>query len=322
MWSHPFPYGDGTAFYSIEDASQIGQRFPMSGPILVPPSGDGPPDLIFVPKQPMFPLDTFTFHSREHLHEGPSTLSDTDEELVPAPYVAAHWDLVDRADGLRVSAFGRYALAHAELGASQRFREVDRTHTFTYDEYPSPLPLPAPPYTTGPPFLPLWLIYSNEDTLMAWGPDPLFPPTMDPRHNVSDRGIVGLARADLDVFLHEFALGVECSYEVMDRVRIGALAGPVLGIADWDYDYTTRWSDEATGAPLGSLGYSTSDEDVLFGATIEGTVSVDLDSEGRLFVEAGAGYVWYEELDVALGQAETELDLSSFVASLGVGVRL
>ena len=334
LWSHPFPFGDGTALFRVDDPSQIGQRFPDGpfpiGPIIIPgpiiivnPLEEGDQFPFRRPVPPMLPLDTVTFHSREHLYEGPTTISDTDEEVVAAPFVAAHWDLVDRADGLRISAFGRYALAHAELGASERFRELDRAHTFTYDEWP---PRGGPdPEVDSMPMLPLlsdWIIYSNEDNLMYWGPNPAYPPTMDPRHSVSESRVSGLARTDLDLFLHEFALGIEFAYELTDRVHVGGLAGPVLGVADWDYEYTTQWSDEATGAPLGKWGYSKSDEDLLWGATVEGTVAVDLDSEGRLFVEAGAGYVWYEALDVVVGQAETELDLSSFVASLGVGIRL
>lgn len=137
-------------------------------------------------------------------------------------------------------------------------------------------------------------------------------------HRISDRPLATLtavSSVDLDVDAHVFPLLLEVRREISPGTFFSAGAGPTLNVISHDFENRTDWY--LNGAPLATVGDSESGTDLVMGASVRTALSVVLDDEGSLLFEVGGGYDWVPTRTVVAGNAVAEIDLGSWVGTLG-----
>lgn len=299
FWS----YVDGTAFFSVEEPGQLGH--------------DGS-------------YQTVTYHSRRYsyrMEREDTPERQNEDDWLGFPFLQVSRELIRHAR-FAVSFMGRYSAGCHEYGfgwrrvARQTVIERRVTHMFTYEIDPISDPLPDPPFSA-PDDGSFWVIYDADDYNSFWGPS---PPAQDPRQSRAGRRravaeFLGEARTDLDVFVHQLRAAVACDIEIAKQGMISLSAGPTLNIVDWDFTLDTRWCAAASGETLVSESVRNDDTDLIPGLEAELGATLFL---GRTdwFLQASVGYEWAPQLDMCVGTAKAQLDLSGYSATLGLGLNL
>jgi len=133
-------------------------------------------------------------------------------------------------------------------------------------------------------------------------------------------GLSTLTRSNLDLSMHELALGFEYQRKVCERVHVTVAAGPTFNLFDYDYDSTTKLI--AGQRVVKKSRTSNDDQAFRIGAVGQVGVKVDLDSKKRTFVELFGRYNWVDGLTVGAKNAHVSVDANSFSGGIGFGVNL
>jgi hypothetical protein len=265
---------DGTAFGTIQSASQVFNTGRIDG------NGD--------------PIFGARFRGAEA-----SSVTVPDEETSVGPYLQLTYSLLER-DGLLLNAVTGWSWVRFGLGSGNQL--IRDEHTYTYDTT-LVTPLPTFPFTdpASPAGNGNFIIDPNNPAIAGLG--------LDPRDQIT---AVGVARADLDVDLHEIPLGLEFGQE-FGKLDVLLTAGLTLNVIAFDLNSqfasgtdVQRWRNEGNeikaGGYLGLVG------------------RYPLCASGKVFAEARGSYRWVDSTEVSAGFATAEIDPSSWEGGLGIGI--
>ena len=124
-----------------------------------------------------------------------------------------------------------------------------------------------------------------------------------------------------DLNLHELALGAESEVELLSCLQLAVSGGLLLGVADWSASDSTQWTESDDDTLLLWADRQDSGRDFVVGATADLRLRWAPSSQSPWFIEAGGGYVWYEDLDISGSPIAATVDLTSITATIGIGLR-
>lgn len=274
-----------------------------------------------------------TFHSSGTTFDYPdllqaNPLSVDDSEVIVSPFLEFQRNLFEEG-GLFVDFVVGWSYLESELGGGPRTiatrtiteRRTESQYTYLY----------SLPSASAPPGFPL--VYSNAqingiiydaDDYNAFGgfgpgdPEYVMNPQTLAAHQVSNRPVATLtavSSVDLDVDAHIFPFLLEVRREISPGTFFSAGAGPTLNVISHDFETRTDWYLD--GTPFATVRDSNNGTDLVVGASVRTALSVVLDDEGSFLFEAGGGYDWVPTRTVVSGNAVAEIDLGSWVGTLG-----
>ena len=265
---------DGTAFGTIQSASQVFDTGRVDG------FGD--------------PIFAARFHGAEA-----SSVTVPDEETSVGPYLQITYSLAER-DGLLLNAVTGWSWVRFELGSGNQL--IRDEHTYTYDTI-LVTPLPTFPFTdpASPAGNGTFIIDADNPAIAGLG--------VAPRDQIT---AISVARADLDVAIHEVPLGLEFGQD-FGQLNLLLTAGLTLNVIAFDLNSqfasnaaVQRWRNEGNEIKAG--GYV-------------GLVGrYPLSASGKVFAEARGSYRWVDSTEVSAGFATAEIDPSSWEGGLGLGI--
>ncbi|MBT7301438.1 MAG: hypothetical protein HN849_18085 [Victivallales bacterium] len=94
-----------------------------------------------------------------------------------------------------------------------------------------------------------------------------------------------------------------------------------MGVADWSASDSTQWTESDDDTLLLWADRQDSGRDFVVGATADLRLRWAPSSQSPWFIEAGGGYVWYEDLDISGSPIAATVDLTSITATIGIGLR-
>lgn len=306
-------YGDidGTCYGTINNRSQLVQT-----------------DRPFRANEGIY-YDALSFHTtlREDITTYRATPYDgDDEETVIAPFIQARRNL-GMIRGIQYGVVAGYSLAKSELSSGMRslaMEDVNRktiTYTYTYDHVGARSGATAQnaPY----PFTDWysWTVYDPALLdLYSWSGETAVAPRQSDstsyKHLVSYEA-TGCVNSD--VMIHEIMLAPECVIDIRNRARIGLAIGPTINIVDVKTDAKRQWA-QVGGDVITSETASDESTEVKIG--IGADLSAQVDITGRVFGQVGVGYRYVPSVEVDAGFASSEVDASSFLGTIGVGITL
>ena len=124
-----------------------------------------------------------------------------------------------------------------------------------------------------------------------------------------------------DLNLHELALGAESEVELLSCLQLAVSGGLLLGVADWSASDSTQWTESDDSTLLLWADRQDSGQEFLVGATADLRLRWAPSTHSPWFIEAGGGYVWYEDLNINGSPIAATFDLTSITATLGIGLR-
>jgi hypothetical protein len=221
----------------------------------------------------------------------------SDEETSAGPYLQLSYSLIDE-DGLILNAITGWSWVRFGLSSGDQ-----PIHTYTYDTTLTGL-LPSFPHTdsASPTGNGIFIVDASNPLIAGFG--------IDPREEVNGAGI---ARATLDVDLHEIPFGLEFGRE-FGKLDMLLTAGVTLNVIDFDLNTefamkqlaVQRWNSDGSkvkaGGYLGLVG------------------RYPLCASGKVFAEARGSYRWVDSTEVSAGFATVEIDPSSWEGGMGLGI--
>lgn len=133
----------------------------------------------------------------------------------------------------------------------------------------------------------------------------------------------GWGETEVQFRRYEWFLSADVSLRPLPFWEVGLAIGPTLAVTDVEMRSRTGWQGD-NGRPIREVAsFSRSNESHLqVGAGADLRTRVQLDREGKVWVEAHGGYRWQDSLRVSGGLAEAELDASGWEAGVGFGLQL
>lgn len=122
--------------------------------------------------------------------------------------------------------------------------------------------------------------------------------------------------ASLHLQTHVIPFLFDVTWKLSPRMAAGIEAGPTLNLINHDLRSQTDWT--LNGTRIARQTDSSRGTHVAVGATVRAKLAVALTSDHRWSLEASGGYDWVPSHNVRAGPAQAEIDISSFVGSLGV----
>ncbi len=124
-----------------------------------------------------------------------------------------------------------------------------------------------------------------------------------------------------DLNLHELAIGAESEIKLQSGFRLAASGGLLLGIADWSASDSTQWVEDGDTTVLSWVDRQDSGQKFLPGATLDLRLRWVPSTRTPWFIEAAAGYVLYDDLEINGSPIAATVDLASTTATLAIGLR-
>jgi hypothetical protein len=109
---------------------------------------------------------------------------------------------------------------------------------------------------------------------------------------------------------------LDSTFHITPRFAAGIAAGPTLNVVSHHLNTQTEWL--LNGAVIQRQQDASHGTHVATGATLRGAISMALTPDSRWSLEAGFGWDWVPSHKVEAGTASAEIDLSSWVSSIGV----
>ena len=128
-------------------------------------------------------------------------------------------------------------------------------------------------------------------------------------------------RSNLDISLHELALGFELQQQLVNRVHLSLGVGPTFNLFDFDYNSKTSIFENGYSAPK-SLKVNDGGQAFRMGVVGQVGLKVDLDSKSRYFVEVFGRYNWVDTLNIGNSSSHVKVNASSFSGGVGLGINL
>ena len=133
----------------------------------------------------------------------------------------------------------------------------------------------------------------------------------------------GWGETEVQFRRYEWFLSADVSLRPLPYWEVGLAIGPTLSVTDVGLRSRTGWQGD-NGRPIREVAsFSRSNESHLqVGAGADLRTRVQLDREGKVWVEAHGGYRWQDSLRVSGGLAEAEMDASGWEAGVGFGLQM
>lgn len=300
------PGPSGIAFATVESLSQVSQ----GGNYISPLTGGLAQDV------------NVSYTSERHSNR---SFTRTDDEVTVSPYIALRYDVVQQP-GYSIGALGMYSFTWSDHNSGWRTTGTQVDNTYIYPGIvlgPAADLLPPPFDNAG--FLPgvavvvvdpaqVNQIINNANAVFGAAiPNYPFAPRKETQVTVFR------SRASVDVDLHEIVLAAEFKANLGERVELALAAGPTLNIIDWQMDSETVGT--SNGRRVFRRHYSSEDTELKIGVMTQGSVIFNLDAGKRFFLELHGGYRWVDDAHAQAGPSTAQLDLSSWTAGAGAGVR-
>ena len=214
-----------------------------------------------------------------------------------------------------------YAAANHSTGLRQVIsvfeQKVDYTYLYDYLANPSlPLSLPGPINGTDE-----FLLYTVNGLPSFFGSGYQEPrQSADPDLEANPR-FYALARADLQVSLHELPFGVETVRQV-GPVELALRSGFTLNVIDYNLTSSLAWYEEGVSSPAFAQEWRDASTPLKVGLFGGIAARLPLSEDGRIFVETSGSYRWVDPVHASAGIAEVEIDVSSWEGRIGLGIVL
>jgi hypothetical protein len=250
-------------------------------------------------------LGTVTFHSTEIAGQGLENAGDSN--LAAAPYVKGEYVLHQTREG-ELSLFGQYAyVADSDHSSGNVQGGLHGTSfQFRYDAA----------FVQSPGLAPGNVFY-NANAANAFNPQ-FSPKPTNP--SVTRSSLTVRSRASLEEGLHEITLGIGYTRRLWDRVHLSLAIGPTFNL--FDYDFESRSDLRVGGATVATSRQSQDSQAFRLGVMEQAGLVVDLDRQGRWFLEVFGRYNWVDTFKAGTNQSNVKVDASSFSGGIGLGVRL
>jgi len=250
-------------------------------------------------------LGAVTFHSTDISGEGVDVAGDTN--LAAAPYLKAEYVLHQTSAG-ELTLFGQYAyVADGDHSSGNVQGGLHGTnYEFTYNAA----------FVLSPGLSPGNVIF-NANAANAFNPE-FSPKPTSPA--ITESPVSVRSRASMDVALHEFTLAVGYTHRLWERVHLSLAIGPTFNL--FDYDYQSRSDLRIGGATVATARQSKDSQAFRMGIMEQAGVVVDLDRNGRWFLEIFGRYNWVDTFKAGTNRSNVKVDASSFAGGIGLGVRL
>jgi len=223
--------------------------------------------------------------------------------------------------GLNFLSGWSYAAANHSTGLRQVIsvfeQKVDYTYLYDYLANPGmPLSLPGPVNGTDE-----FLLYSLNGLPSFFGSGYQEPrQSADADLEASPR-FYALARADLQVSLHELPFGIETVRQV-GPVELSVRSGFTLNVIDYDLTSSLAWYEEGVSTPAFAQEWRDASTPLKVGLFGGIAARLPLSEDGRIFVETSGSYRWVDPVHASAGIAEVEIDVSSWEGRIGLGILL
>jgi hypothetical protein len=223
--------------------------------------------------------------------------------------------------GLNFLSGWSYAAANHSTGLRQVIsvfeQKVDYTYLYDYLANPGmPLSLPGPVNGTDE-----FILYSLNGLPSFFGSGYQEPrQSADPDLEASPR-FYALARADLQVSLHELPFGVETVRQV-GPVELALRSGFTLNVIDYNLTSSLAWYEEGVSTPAFAQEWRDASTPLKVGLFGGIAARLPLSQDGRIFVETSGSYRWVDPVHASAGIAEVEIDVSSWEGRIGLGILL
>lgn len=238
------------------------------------------------------------FHSASASGESNSVNTESSQAGV-SPFIKGEYTVQEFEKGC-LNVFGQYAFTHVDRSTSVNGNLNGKSYTFTYDDLPG--------------LNKQFLIFNPA----AFDSDGGFSPApKSPTRKVSK--LSSKAKADLDVNLNEFTVGLSFSRQIWDRVHLNASVGPTF---NWyDSDFHSQQSLRSGGSTVSTVKTSQSKQVFRMGVLAQVGASIDLDSRKRWTFEIFGTYNWVNPFRASTNQASVSIDPSSFGGGAGFGFK-
>jgi hypothetical protein len=124
-----------------------------------------------------------------------------------------------------------------------------------------------------------------------------------------------------DLNLHELALGIDATRRMGRQFRAALGGGLLMGLGNWTSSRTSEWTESGSTEVLAWDETFGSGQELLVGATADLRLRWEPANDSAWFIEAGAGFVWYDDLEINTSPIAADLELSSFNGMIGIGLR-
>ena len=248
-------------------------------------------------------LGTATFHSTDFSGSGLEVAGDTN--LAAAPYLKAEY-LLHECKGGELSLFGQYAYVADSDHSSGNVQGGLHGNSYEF-RYNAAFVL-SPGLTPGN-------VFFNAAAANAFNPE-FSPKPGNPTVSVSP--ITVRSHASIDLALHEFTLALGYTHRLWDRVHLTLAAGPTFNL--FDYDYHSQ-SDLRIGGSTVATSREVKDSQAFrMGIMEQAGLLIDLDKEGRWFLEIFGRYNWVDAFKAGNNRSNVKVDASSFAGGIGLGI--
>ena len=268
------------------------------------------------------PIYNVAFHtsyaeSSEQYGGRPYHDSDTDDAF--GPYVELRYAAYQGSD-LSVNLMLGYSYISGDLGSDKGLlatESVDRTssrYTYNYD-YDA---VNAGALGASYPFVDGAYSIIDPDGSYAQGAGFQAPHKSSNSSTGRIASYYEVGQAQLDVDLHEIVLAPEIAFQT-GILHVGLSVGPTLNFVNTDFDASASWYRTGSSHAVKTYHVSESKSDVELG--VMGQISLQVDVTKNIFLQGSASYRYVPTVDTAAAFASSQLDLSSFSGSAGLGVR-
>ncbi|MCB1229348.1 MAG: hypothetical protein KDN19_03730 [Verrucomicrobiae bacterium] len=322
-------YSDGTVGTNLDTAHDFDTSFTVNSASQVVFGSQPPGEDFATPGTVIFHSSGTTYEYDEHVATNPFSVDDN--EVVVSPYIELRRTLCEQ-DGVFFDLAVSWTYLESEHGTGTPRNVLTQSvmESVTSERYTYIYDLPSSSGGAPSGFPPVYsnagsngVIYNADgyNAFGGFGPgDPHY--VQNPRtygsQRTSDR-LVALLEAEssarLDVDAHVIPIILDARCEVKPGIMLGIGAGPTLNVISHDLHSQTDWY--LNGSHIGSDRDSNSGTDFVVGATVRALLSVALSDDGTFCFEASGGYDWVPSQTVSAGPTQAEIDLSSWMGSIG-----